>query len=190
LAAAKSRALSLLAFRQKIALERRLGYPWPINRKGGAAMLRQRFNDALKAAMKEKEALVLSTVRLIIAKLKEQDIEARAKGSTGGIGDNEIQQMLQSMIKQRRESIALYERGGRPELAEKERGEIAIIERFLPTQLSDGELEAAVKTVMAAIGAQGIKDIGRVMTALKERYAGQIDGAKASQMVKRLLGQP
>jgi uncharacterized protein len=151
-------------------------------------MLRQRFTDSLKQAMKDKDPLATSTVRLIIAKLKEQDIDARGRGKSAGIGEPEIQQMLQGMIKQRRESIALYDQGGRPELAEKERGEIAIIERFLPKQLSDAELEQAVKDTIAAIGAQGMKDMGRTMAALKERYAGQVDGAKSSQMVKRLLG--
>lgn len=150
-------------------------------------MLRQQFTDSLKNAMKDKDQLAVSTVRLIIAKLKEQDIEARGKGKTDGIGEPEIQQMLQSMIKQRRESIALYEQGGRADLAEKERGEIAIIERFLPKQLSDAELEAAVKEVIATVGAQGMKDMGRTMAALRERYAGQMDSAKASQVVKRLL---
>lgn len=150
-------------------------------------MLRQQFTDSLKNAMKDKDQLAVSTVRLIIAKLKEQDIEARGKGKTDGIGEPEIQQMLQSMIKQRRESIALYEQGGRADLADKERGEIAIIERFLPKQLSDAELETAVKEVVAAVGAQGMKDMGRTMAALRERYAGQMDSAKASQVVKRLL---
>jgi uncharacterized protein YqeY len=142
----------------------------------------------LKQAMRDKDALTLSTVRLIMARLKERDIEARPKGNADGIADPDIQQMMQGMIKQRRESIVLYDKGGRPELAEKERGEIAIIERFLPTQLSDEALEAAVKETIAATGAQGMKDMGRTMTALRERYAGQIDGAKASQVVKRLLG--
>lgn len=149
-------------------------------------MLRQKFTDSLKEAMKERDQLAVSTVRLIIAKLKEQDIEARGRGKSA-IEDPEILQMLQGMIKQRRESIALYEQGGRQELAEKERGEIRIIERFLPQQLSDDALEAAVKEVMAAVGAQGMKDMGRAMAALRERYAGQIDSAKASQVVKRLL---
>jgi uncharacterized protein YqeY len=151
-------------------------------------MLRQRFTDELKAAMKSKELLLVSTVRLIIAKLKEQDIDARGKGKTEPISDAEIQQMLLGMIKQRRDSVVLYEQGKRPELAEKERGEIAIIERFLPKQLSEAELEAAVAAVIAEIGAQGMKDMGRVMAALKERHAGQMDGAKASQIVKRSLG--
>jgi uncharacterized protein len=150
-------------------------------------MLRQRFTDSLKAAMKAKDELTVSTLRLIIAKLKEQDIDARGKGKADGIGDADIQQMLLGMIKQRRDAIVLYEQGKRPELADKERGEIAIIERFLPKQLDDAELEAAAREVIAAIGASGMKDMGRSMAALKERYAGQMDGAKASQVVKRLL---
>ena len=150
-------------------------------------MLRDSFTDALKAAMKARDHLTVSTVRLIIAKLKEQDIDARGKGKSDGIADTEIQQMLLGMIKQRRDSITLYEQGKRPELAEKERGEIAIIERFLPKQLDDAELEAAAKAVIASTGAAGMKDMGRTMAALKERYAGQMDAAKASQVVKRLL---
>ena len=151
-------------------------------------MLRQRFNDAMKQAMRDKETLALSTVRLILARLKERDIEVRPKGNTEGISDPEIQQMLQGMVKQRRESIELYEKGNRPDLAEKERGEIAVIERFLPQQLSDVDMEAAIRETIAAIGASGVKDMGRTMAALRERYAGQIDAAKASQAVKRLLG--
>jgi uncharacterized protein len=151
-------------------------------------MLRQRFNDTLKQAMREKEALTLSTVRLILARLKERDIEVRPKGNTEGIPDPEIQQMLQQMIKQRRESIELYEKGNRVDLADKERGEIAVIERFLPQQMSEAETEAAIRETIAAIGAAGIKDMGRTMAALRERHAGQIDSAKASQAVKRLLG--
>ncbi len=150
-------------------------------------MLRQKFTDSLKAAMKSKDELAVSTVRLIIARLKEQDIEARGRGKAEGIGEAEIQQMLQGMIKQRRDSIVLYEQGKRPELAAKEQGEIAIIERFLPQQLGEAELEAAVKAVIADLGAQGMKDMGRVMAAVKERYAGQVDAGKASQTAKRLL---
>jgi uncharacterized protein YqeY len=152
------------------------------------AMLRQRFTDTLKQAMRDKDVLVLSTVRLILARLKERDIEARPKGNTDGIADPEIQQMLQGMVKQRRESIELFEKGNRPDLAEKERGEIAIIERFLPQQMGEADMEAAIRETIAAIGAAGIKDMGRTMAALRERHAGQIDAAKASQAVKRLLG--
>jgi uncharacterized protein len=151
-------------------------------------MLRQRFTDALKQAMRDKDALALSTVRLILARLKERDIEVRPKGNSDGIADPEIQQMLQGMVKQRRESIELYEKGKRADLADKERGEIAIIERFLPQQLGEADMEAAIRATIAAIGATGIKDMGRTMAALRERYAGQIDAAKASQAVKRLLG--
>jgi uncharacterized protein YqeY len=151
-------------------------------------MLRNEFTEALKAAMREKEQIRLSTVRMIIAKLKERDIEARGKGNSAGISDAEIQQMLQGMVKQRRESIALYEQGGRQELADQERAEIAVIEGFLPKQMSDAELAAAVKEAVAAAGAQSVKDMGKVMAVLKERHAGQMDFAKASAVVKQHLG--
>jgi uncharacterized protein len=150
-------------------------------------MLRERFGEALKTAMREKDTLTLSTVRLILARLKERDIEARPKGNDAGIAEPEIQQMLQGMIKQRREAIELYDKGGRPELADKERSEIAIIERFLPQPLSPAELEAAIRETIAAVGAAGIKDMGRTMAALRERHAGRIDPVAASQLVKRLL---
>ena len=151
-------------------------------------MLREQFSDALKQAMRDRNQLAVSTVRLILARLKERDIEARPKGNTEGIADPDIQSMMQQMIKQRRESIELYEKGGRPELAEKERGEIAIIERFLPKAMSDEDAEAAIKGVIAATGAASVKDMGKVMAALKEKYAGQLDPAKSSQIVKKLLG--
>jgi uncharacterized protein YqeY len=151
-------------------------------------MLRQRFSEALKDAMRAKDAPTLSAVRLILARLKERDIEVRPKGNADGIADPEIQQMMQGMIKQRRESIELFEKGSRTDLADKERGEIAVIERFLPQQMSESEQDAAIKETIAAIGAAGIKDMGRTMAALRERYAGRMDAAKASQAVKRLLG--
>jgi hypothetical protein len=151
-------------------------------------MLRERFNDSMKQAMRAKDAPTLSTVRLILARLKERDIEVRPKGNLDGIGEPEIQQMLMGMIKQRRESIELYEKGKRTDLADKERGEIAVIEGFLPQQMDEGEQETAIADTIAAIGAAGIKDMGRTMAALKERYAGRMDTAKASQVVKRLLG--
>jgi uncharacterized protein len=155
---------------------------------GGIVMLRQRLTDSMKQAMKERDALTLSTVRLILARLKERDIEARPGGNITGIADPEIEQMMQAMIKQRHESILLYEQGKRLELAEKERGEIAIIARFLPQPLSDAELEAAIRETIAAVGAQGIKDMGRVMAALKERFAARLDPAKAGLTAKKLLG--
>ncbi|MGA2087444.1 MAG: GatB/YqeY domain-containing protein [Stellaceae bacterium] len=148
-------------------------------------MLRERFTEALKQAMKDKDALALSTVRLVLARLKEKDIEARPKADQ--IDEPVIQQMLLQMIKQRRESIELYERGKRPELAAKEKGEIAIIERFLPKQMSQADMEKAIKETIAVVGAAGIKDMGRVMAALKEKYAGQLDPGQASQAVKKLL---
>ena len=148
-------------------------------------MLRERFTEALKQAMKDKDALALSTVRLVLARLKEKDIEARPKADQ--IDEPAIQQMLLQMIKQRRESIELYEQGKRPELAAKEKGEIAIIERFLPKQMSQADMEKAIKETIAVVGAAGIKDMGRVMAALKEKYAGQLDPGQASQAVKKLL---
>ena len=150
-------------------------------------MLRARFSDALKEAMRAKNERKVGTVRLIIAALKDRDIAARGKGNADGIGEDEIAQMLQSMIKSRRESIVLYEQGGRVELAEQEREEIAIIETFLPQQMSEAEVEAAIKAAIAEAGAKSIKDMGKVMAALKARHAGQMDFAKASAATKALL---
>ncbi|MDA8232409.1 MAG: GatB/YqeY domain-containing protein [Magnetospirillum sp.] len=151
-------------------------------------MLRQQLNDALKTAMLSKDVRTVSTVRLILAALKDRDIAARPKGISEGVGDDEIRQMLQSMIKQRRESIALYEQGGRLELAQQEQEEIAVIERFLPRQLSEKEVDEAVAAVVAEAGAASLKDMGRVMALLKERFAGQMDFTKASARVKATLG--
>lgn len=151
-------------------------------------MLRTDLATALKEAMKARRDTEVSTVRLILAALKDRDIAARGKGNPDGISDDEIRQMLQNMIKQRKESIALFEQGGRCELAEQEREEIRVIETFLPKQLGEAEVEAAAKALIAEIGAQGIKDMGRAMAQLKARFAGQMDSAKASQIVKRLLG--
>ena len=151
-------------------------------------MLRPQLNDVLKTAMLSKDSRVVSTVRLILAALKDRDIAARSRGVMDGISDDEILQMLQSMIKQRRESISLYEQGGRLELAQQEQDEIAIIERFLPRQLNEAEMTEAVSAVIAELGAGGIKDMGRVMAALKERHAGTMDFTKASALTKKLLG--
>src|SRR5665213_1314301 len=151
-------------------------------------MLRDQFTEALKAAMKGRDALGTSTVRLILAKLKEQDIEARGKGRADAIDETAIQQMLQGMIKQRRESITLYEQGKRADLADKERGEIVIIERFLPAQLSAAEAEREIAAIVAATGAVSIKDMGKVMAAVRERLAGRVDNAKCRAIVKKLLG--
>jgi uncharacterized protein YqeY len=150
-------------------------------------MLRARFNDELKAAMKAKDPRAVSTVRLILAALKDRDIAARGRGITEGIGDDEIGDLLQKMIRQRRESIELYQQGKREDLAQQEREEIAIIERFLPQQMSESETAAAVSALIAELGAGSIKDMGRVMAALKQRHAGQMDFSKASALVKERL---
>lgn len=151
-------------------------------------MLRKDLNDALKDAMKARDATTVSTVRLILAALKDRDIAARGDGTPDGIGDDEILEMLQKMIRQRRDSIALYEQGGRLELAEKERDEIAVIERFLPRQMDEASTQAAVDAVIDEIGAGGLKDMGRIMAALKARFAGRMDFSRASAMVRARLG--
>ena len=151
-------------------------------------MLRTRLNDALKAAMKAKEKRTIATIRLILAALKDSDIAARGKGNLEGIDEDGILAMLQSMIKQRRESIALYEKGGRLELARQETEEITVIEQFLPRQLGEDEMAEAVKTVIQEVDAKSLKDMGRTMAALKERYAGRMDFHKASAQVKEQLG--
>ena len=130
-------------------------------------MLRQAFTDRMKQALKAGDARALSTTRLILAGLKDRDIAARGQGNAEGISETEIQRMLQAMIKQRRESIALYEQGNRADLAQREREEIALIESFLPRQLEESEIEAAVKTLIAETGAAGMKDMGRIMAALR-----------------------
>ena len=150
-------------------------------------MFRSRLNEALKEAMRSKNQRAVSTLRLILAALKDRDIAARGRGVTDGIDEDEILSMLQTMIKQRREAIALYEQGGRLELAEQEREEIGVIETFLPKQFSEDEIRGAVDTVIKDIGATGIKDMGRTMAELRTRYAGQMDFGKASGFVKAAL---
>jgi uncharacterized protein YqeY len=151
-------------------------------------MLREAFTERLRAAMRAKDTRTLSTVRLVIAGLKDRDIAARGAGNADGIADPEILRMLQGMVKQRRESIALYRQGNRPELAQQEEEEIAVIESFLPRQMSDDEITAAAKAAISDTGAAGPKDMGRVMAALRERHAGVIDLARAGAAVKQLLG--
>jgi len=150
-------------------------------------MFRTRLNEALKEAMRAKNPRAVSTLRLILAALKDRDIAARGRGVTDGIDEEEILSMLQTMIKQRREAIALYEQGGRLELAEQEREEIGIIETFLPKQFNDAEVREVVAKVIADIGAASIKDMGRTMAELRTRYAGQMDFGKASGLVKGKL---
>jgi uncharacterized protein YqeY len=151
-------------------------------------MLREAFTERLKAAMRAKDTRTLSAVRLILTGLKERDVAARSSGNQEGIADPEILRLLQGMIKQRRESIALYQQGKRPELARQEEEEIAVIESFLPRQMSEEETAAAVRAAIAETGAAGVKDMGRVMATLRERHAGVIDLARAGAVVKQLLG--
>ena len=148
---------------------------------------RAEFSQALKTAMTTKDQVALSTVRLILAAIKDRDIAARGNGNDQGITDSEILSLLQSMVKQRQESSKTYEDANRPELAERELAEIRIIERFLPKQLSDDEVSTAIDSVIADIGASSIKDMGKVMGDLKEKYAGQMDMAKAGGVVKAKL---
>ena len=150
-------------------------------------MLRDKLSDALKDAMRARDMAAVGTIRLILAKLKEVDIAARTETSREGVADDRILSMLQGMIKQRNESIQLYQQGNRADLADKEKAEIGVIERFLPQQMDEAAVEAAVKEAVAASGAKSIKDMGGVMAALKAKYAGQMDFAKASAAVKKTL---
>jgi uncharacterized protein YqeY len=154
---------------------------------GSWRMLRDQFKEALKDAMKARNERAVGTLRLIQAALKDRDIAARGRGNMNGIDEAEILSMLQGMIKQRRESIEQFEKGGRSELARAEQEEIAVIERYLPKQMSDADAEAAIKALIAELGAASIKDMGRTMAALKERFAGKMDMTKASAMVKQAL---
>jgi uncharacterized protein YqeY len=150
-------------------------------------MLRTQFTDTLKEAMKARDERTLSTVRMIIAALKTKDIDVRAKGNMDGIPDEEILSLLQTMVKQRRESIALYQQGKRQDLVDKEQAEITVIERWLPQAMDEAEAAAAIGTVIQDLGAAGMKDMGRVMAELKTRYAGRMDFSKVSAAVKAQL---
>ncbi len=150
-------------------------------------MFRTKLSDALKDAMRAKEARAVSTLRLILAALKDRDIAARGKGKSEGIGDEDILDLLQKMVRQRRESIELFEKGDRQDLANKEAEEIEVIQRFLPKQLDPDAVQGAVQEVIAELEAATIKDMGRVMAALKERYAGRMEFGKASALVKERL---
>ncbi len=149
-------------------------------------MLRDDINNALKDAMKARDERRVSTLRLVNSTLKNADIEARGQGKPP-LGDPEVLAVLQKMIKQRQESVELYDKGGRAELAAAEREEIAIISAYLPKQMSDDEVSKAISAIIAETGAAGIKDMGKVIGALKAKYAGQMDFAKASGMVKAAL---
>ncbi len=148
---------------------------------------RTQVNQALKQAMKDKAAERLCTLRLINAAIKDREIAARADGEEGGIDEGEILAILGKMTKQRNESARAYEEGGRLDLAERELGEIAIIEEFLPQQLSDEEVGEAITAAVAETGAESIRDMGKVMGALKAKYTGQMDFGKAGPLVKDQL---
>ncbi|PIW28984.1 MAG: glutamyl-tRNA amidotransferase [Rhodospirillales bacterium CG15_BIG_FIL_POST_REV_8_21_14_020_66_15] len=150
-------------------------------------MLREQISAALKTSIKSKDACATATLRLISAAIKDRDIAARDKGNQDGISDDDILGLLQSMIKQRHESAAAYEKGSRQDLADREREEITVIERFLPKQMTPDEVAEAVDAVIKATGAANIKDMGTCMAALKKQYAGRMDFAKASALVKDRL---
>ncbi len=150
-------------------------------------MFRTRLNEALKDAMKARDQGAVSTLRLILAALKDRDIAARTKGKSDGIGDDEILDLLQKMVRQRQDSIEMYQKGGRQDLVDKEGAEIEVIERFLPQQLDESEIRGAVGEVIGQLEASSIKDMGRVMGELKQRYAGRMDFGKASALVKEQL---
>jgi uncharacterized protein YqeY len=152
--------------------------------------LREKFNEQMKEAMRAKDQKRLGTIRLILAALKERDIANRTEESRDGVSDDEILSLLSKMVKQREESAAAYDGGNRPELAKSERDEIAVIREFMPKQLSAEETKAEIAKVVAETGASSIKDMGKVMGALKERFAGQMDFAKAGVAVKEALSAP
>ena len=150
-------------------------------------MLRARLNEDLKLALKAKDQIAVSTLRLILAALKDRDIAARGKGNADGVAEDEILELLQKMVRQRRESIEAYQKAGRTELAEREAGEIEVITRFLPKPLEDSEVKTAVDEAIEEVKASSIKDMGKVIGSLKQRYPGRMDFAKASQLVKQRL---
>jgi len=150
--------------------------------------MRDQLNDALKEAMKAQDKRRISTLRLINAAIKDRDIASRGSGKDG-LSEDEVLQILTKMVKQREESAKTYEEASRLDLAQQEREEIAIIKDFLPKQLDETETEEAVNAVVAELGVSGLKDMGRTMSALKERYPGKMDFGLASKMVKTLLSK-
>jgi len=149
-------------------------------------MLRDRFTAEMKEAMKAGEKGRLGAIRLIQAALKDKDIEARGNGKEP-LSDEEILALLQKMVKQRQESIAMYEQGGRTELAQQEKDEVAVITSYLPQQMDEAETKAAIEAAIAETGAASMKDMGKVVGALRAKYAGRMDFAKASGLVKEML---
>ena len=151
-------------------------------------MIREQIKSKLVEAMKAKDEKTTGTLRLINAAIKDKDIDARSKGNMDGIDDAGVLSLLQTMIKQRRESIDMYTKGGRSDLVASEQAEIDVIQSFLPKQMSDEEVKAAIQAIVAETGASSIKDMGKVMGALKAKYAGQLDMGKASGLIKTILG--
>ena len=149
--------------------------------------LRSRINTAMKQAMKDKSAERLSTIRLINAAIKDRDIAARTEGKENGVGDDEVLAILAKMTKQRQESAKTYEEAGRLDLSERELAEIKVIEEFLPRQLIDSEIQSAVSEAINEVGASSIRDMGKVMAALKSKYAGQMDFGAVGALVKNNL---
>ena len=149
--------------------------------------LRSRINTAMKQAMKDKSTERLSTIRLINAAIKDRDIAARTEGKENGVADDEVLAILAKMTKQRQESAKTYEEAGRLDLSERELSEIKVIEEFLPTQLSEEEINSAVESVIKEVGASSIRDMGKVMGALKSKYAGQMDFGVVGSLVKNTL---
>ena len=150
-------------------------------------MLRDRLNEALKEATLAKDTCATATIRLILAALKDRDIAVRSKDNSEAIDDDDILRLLQTMVKQRRESIDMYRKGNREDLADREAREIEVIQRFLPEQMGDASVTEAVEQVISDVGARGLKEMGKVMSALRERYAGRMDFAKASAVAKQKL---
>ncbi len=150
-------------------------------------MLRTQLSDELKGAMKARDSCAVSTIRLILAALKDRDIAARGQGRGDKISDEQILEVLQKMVRQRKDSIEMYAKGRRPDLVDRENREIGVIETFLPKPLDESEVHAAVEGLIAELGAETIKQMGQVMAELKRRYAGRMDFAKASALVKKRL---
>jgi uncharacterized protein YqeY len=161
---------------------------WGNCRENHAMMLRDRLQTALKEAMKAKDADRLSTLRLINAAIKDREIAARGQEGAAEVGEAEILQIMGKMVKQRQESAKAYEEGGRLELAEKELAEIGVIQEFLPRQLSAEEIAAAIDEAVTETGANSIRDVGKVMAALKARFTGQMDFGAVGTLVKARLG--
>lgn len=151
--------------------------------------LRVKINDSLKEAMKSRAKERLSTLRLVNAAIKDMDIAMRGEGKDEGASEAEVLQILSKMVKQRQESAKTYEEGGRLDLAEGELQEIAVIEEFLPQKLSDDEISEAIEKVVAEVGAESIRDMGKVMGGLKAKYTGQMDFGQVGAMVKAKLSQ-